>query len=153
MNVSLDSPAAESAQLVEAGHTSADIATQQKVLLEVYEAVKAGADAFLMAEYRICFVFLFLFGIVILVLVSHVGSKNGADGQGEFRWSDGGSFARLLLLALPECVAQRTAYAHWCVCGAGRRVVGSVPGANPQASRPSCSSLAAARPSCRVTSA
>ncbi len=87
--VSLDvEKAAEAVVEAVTGHHHNDVETQQTVLLEVYAAVRAGADAFLFAEYRICIVFLVLFGIVILVLVSHVG-KGAANPDG-FQWSDGG---------------------------------------------------------------
>jgi H+-translocating diphosphatase len=40
----------------------------------VYETIKAGARAFLWAEYQICFVFVAVFAVVILLLVSHSGT-------------------------------------------------------------------------------
>jgi len=91
-NVSLDG--ANAGDIEAHGHKTADPAMAQKVLLDVYDAVRHGADAFLFAEYRICIVFLFLFGIVILILVSHVGSAKGTHNS-EFDWSDGG-FAALM---------------------------------------------------------
>jgi H(+)-translocating pyrophosphatase len=83
VNVSVDH---STEQKVEEGEVKTK--TAQEVLEDVYNAVRAGADAFLMAEYKIVFVFLFFFGIVILILVSHVGSKDGQTG--DFRWADGG---------------------------------------------------------------
>merc|ERR1719329_1190006 len=44
-------------------------------LITIYETIKAGARAFLWAEYQICFVFVAVFAVVILVLVSHGGSE------------------------------------------------------------------------------
>ncbi len=82
-------------------HHHNDVDTQQRVLLEVYKAVREGADAFLFAEYRICMVFLVLFGIVILVLVSHVGTGPkgvGAANPDGFQWSDGGFTALMFFI-------------------------------------------------------
>jgi len=66
-----------------------------ETLLEIYNAVREGADAFLMAEYRICAIFLVLFGILILILVSHVGKV--ADSSSEWDWAVGG-FSMLAFL-------------------------------------------------------
>jgi len=41
-------------------------------LIKIYDAVRGGADAFLMAEYRICILFIIGFSLVILLLVSRV---------------------------------------------------------------------------------
>lgn len=43
---------------------------QYKLLKEVYEAISAGASAFLKAEYRICGIFVVCFAIVIFSLIS-----------------------------------------------------------------------------------
>ena len=48
-------------------------ATTQKevqVLRETYEAISSGAEAFLRAEYSICFVFVVVFAVIIFVLIS-----------------------------------------------------------------------------------
>ena len=37
----------------------------------IYETIREGAQAFLWAEYKICFLFIFVFGIIVLVLVAH----------------------------------------------------------------------------------
>ena len=58
-------------------------------MVNIYDAVREGADAFLMAEYRICAIFLAVFGIVILILVSHVGKAPGSDAS-EWSFPDGG---------------------------------------------------------------
>ena len=40
-------------------------------LIEIYNAVREGADSFLFAEYRICGIFIVLFGAAVLVLTSY----------------------------------------------------------------------------------
>ncbi|GBG26715.1 Pyrophosphate-energized vacuolar membrane proton pump [Hondaea fermentalgiana] len=42
-------------------------------MLEIYNAIREGADSFLFAEYKICLIFVVLFGSVVLVLTSYVG--------------------------------------------------------------------------------
>jgi H(+)-translocating pyrophosphatase len=37
----------------------------------IYETIREGAQAFLWAEYKICFMFIFAFGLLVLVLVAH----------------------------------------------------------------------------------
>jgi len=37
----------------------------------IYETIRAGAKAFLWAEYKICFIFIAVFGVIVLVLVAH----------------------------------------------------------------------------------
>lgn len=39
-------------------------------LIEIYDAIRQGADSFLLAEYTICVYFLIGFGILVLLLVS-----------------------------------------------------------------------------------
>ena len=41
-----------------------------ELLIEVYEAISAGAEAFLRAEYSICAVFVVIFSIIIYILIS-----------------------------------------------------------------------------------
>jgi H(+)-translocating pyrophosphatase len=42
-------------------------------LVEIYEAIREGADSFLKAEYRICALFILGFGFIVFLLTSHVG--------------------------------------------------------------------------------
>jgi len=51
---------------------------QTAMLIEVYEAISVGAQAFLYAEYRICFMFCICFAVVIVILVSW--GQTGKDG-------------------------------------------------------------------------
>ena len=53
-------------------------AKQTALLIEIYEAIRVGAEAFLMAEYRICAIFCTLFAAVIIGLVSW--GQTPADG-------------------------------------------------------------------------
>jgi H+-translocating diphosphatase len=53
----------------EAG-SGGDRATQTALLIEIYEAIRAGAQAFLVAEYKICVIFCIFFFAVIVGLVS-----------------------------------------------------------------------------------
>lgn len=84
----------EAAQLKEDGE-KVDIADINSKLTVIYDAVRAGAESFLWAEYRMCFIFIILFAVVIVVLLSHIGPPksgapdNGADSQG-FNWTIGG---------------------------------------------------------------
>ena len=54
----------------EQGAGAADRAKQTALLVEIYEAIRTGAQAFLAAEYRICFGFCIVFGSLVLGLVS-----------------------------------------------------------------------------------
>jgi inorganic pyrophosphatase len=56
----------------------------------VYDAVRAGADAFLMAEYRICLIFIAVFEVIVIVLVAHVGTSDPNANANGFDWSRGG---------------------------------------------------------------
>jgi Na+/H+-translocating membrane pyrophosphatase len=56
----------ESASLISSG----DDEVTTKRLQEIYEAIYEGAESFLAAEYRVCFWFVSVFSIVILVLVA-----------------------------------------------------------------------------------
>jgi inorganic pyrophosphatase len=51
-------------------------------LIDIYDAIRQGADSFLKAEYTICAYFIVAFGIVVLLLVSYTG--------GEFHIDEGG---------------------------------------------------------------
>lgn len=46
-------------------------------LIEIYNAIREGADSFLFAEYRICLIFVVVFGAVVLVLTSRIQSEDG----------------------------------------------------------------------------
>ena len=54
----------------EHGAGSGDRAKQTALLVEIYEAIRTGANAFLFAEYKICAVFCVCFGAVVMGLVS-----------------------------------------------------------------------------------
>ena len=41
----------------------------------IYETIREGAQAFLWAEYKICFLFIFVFGLTVLLLVAHPWSE------------------------------------------------------------------------------
>jgi len=51
-------------------HTASD-----EELFSIYETIRAGARAFLWAEYQICFMFVVVFGVLIMLLVSHSGNN------------------------------------------------------------------------------
>jgi len=51
-------------------------------LIEIYEAIREGADSFLFAEYTICCYFLVGFGILVLLLVSYTGGQFHIDEGG-----------------------------------------------------------------------
>ena len=53
----------------------------------IYETIRAGARAFLWAEYQICGAFVVLFGALVLVLTSHGTAK---DGTAEWDFQSGG---------------------------------------------------------------
>jgi len=67
-------------------------------MIEIYEAISEGANSFLYAEYKICFLFLALFGGVVFVLVGSAGncgpgssailSRGGTSLEGSC-WSEG----------------------------------------------------------------
>jgi len=44
-------------------------------LIEIYEAIREGARSFLAAEYKVCALFIVVFGILILVLTSYTGES------------------------------------------------------------------------------
>jgi len=54
----------------------------QARLVEIYDAIREGADSFLFAEYRICMIFIVAFGTVVFFLTSSV--------NGEWKWGRGG---------------------------------------------------------------
>merc|ERR1712195_383300 len=47
-------------------------------LKEIYEIIREGASSFLKAEYLLCFIFIFVFGLVVLFLTSFV-NREAAD--------------------------------------------------------------------------
>ena len=55
---------------VEEGKKRDEAIQQNKLLVEIYEAIRTGAKAFLKAEYTICVGFCALFALVIFSLVS-----------------------------------------------------------------------------------
>lgn len=54
-------------------------------LIEIYNAIRMGADAFLRAEYRICCIFVVVFGGIVFVLTSSMTDKK-VDGSWEHKW-------------------------------------------------------------------
>jgi len=66
----------------------------------IYELVRKGANAFLMAEYTLCFIFIAVFGLIVLVLTAYVNTSSvdyfnarAADGtKGFVGHYDGQSF-------------------------------------------------------------
>lgn len=55
-------------------------------LVEIYNAIREGADSFLFAEYKLCGIFIIIFGVLVLVLTSRV--------DGDWKW-DSGAFTAL----------------------------------------------------------
>jgi inorganic pyrophosphatase len=90
----IDEAEGEGVQLTEEGH-KVNVEEINGKLLVIYDSVRAGAESFLFAEFRLCFVFIILFAVVIVVLLSHIGTPragfpdNGANSQG-FNWTIGG---------------------------------------------------------------
>mmetsp|Transcript_45298 Transcript_45298/g.92478 ORF Transcript_45298/g.92478 Transcript_45298/m.92478 type:complete len:896 (-) Transcript_45298:201-2888(-) len=60
-------------------------AASDEELETIYETIRAGAKAFLWAEYQICFIFVVCFGFLIFLLVSHVS----VDGESTWDFSTG----------------------------------------------------------------
>ena len=67
-------------------------------LMTIYEAVRSGADAFLMAEYRICLIFVACFALVIFILVSHVGKHAPGANSSGFKFDSGGYAALAFII-------------------------------------------------------
>eukprot|EP01062_Namystynia_karyoxenos_P059558 TRINITY_DN509_c0_g1_i3.p2 TRINITY_DN509_c0_g1~~TRINITY_DN509_c0_g1_i3.p2 ORF type:complete len:833 (+),score=358.30 TRINITY_DN509_c0_g1_i3:102-2501(+) len=63
------------------GHTQHEPDPRQ-TLVTIYKAVRQGANAFLFSEYVLCFAFIVIFGVIVLVLTSH--TSDGWD------WTVGG---------------------------------------------------------------
>jgi inorganic pyrophosphatase len=67
-----------SISLEESGDKDPLISSEQdklERLREIYEAIRGGAKAFLFAEYRICAIFIVLFGVVVFIATSFVDGK------------------------------------------------------------------------------
>uniref|UniRef100_A0A7S2Y359 H(+)-exporting diphosphatase n=1 Tax=Fibrocapsa japonica TaxID=94617 RepID=A0A7S2Y359_9STRA len=62
------------------GGDQAALRTETEKLTTIYEAIRTGAQSFLMAEYTICAVFIVLFGAVVLLLISY-GADSWVDGS------------------------------------------------------------------------
>eukprot|EP00640_Fibrocapsa_japonica_P000845 CAMPEP_0113952886 /NCGR_PEP_ID=MMETSP1339-20121228/90672_1 /TAXON_ID=94617 /ORGANISM="Fibrocapsa japonica" /LENGTH=739 /DNA_ID=CAMNT_0000961559 /DNA_START=70 /DNA_END=2289 /DNA_ORIENTATION=+ /assembly_acc=CAM_ASM_000762 len=79
---------------------STDSATSEttKNLVTIYEAIRDGANAFLFAEYTICFYFIILFGIVVLIVTA----------LGEDSWVFGGF--SLVAFVLGACTSIASGY-------------------------------------------
>ena len=48
-------------------------------MIEIYEAIREGADSFLFAEYRICMIFILCFGTLVFLLTSRTVKNDGSD--------------------------------------------------------------------------
>jgi len=72
-------------------------------LIEIYNAIREGADSFLMAEYKICAIFIVIFGAIVLVLCSYVN----LPGQ-TWDWQRGGLTA--LAFAIGACTSIVSGY-------------------------------------------
>ena len=59
------------------------LARSRQDLRFIYETIRDGAKAFLWAEYKICFAFIVLFGLLVLVMVAHPWAKD------DVRWTEG----------------------------------------------------------------
>jgi H+-translocating diphosphatase len=68
-------------QSVNGSSSAEELESKSMELRDIYNTIRIGAKAFLWAEYKICFLFIFTFGLVILFLVSHVGGENPWDWQ------------------------------------------------------------------------
>lgn len=64
-------------------------------LKEIYETIREGAQSFLWAEYQICFIFIAVFGLLILVLTSRVSDE---EGNGVWEWNIGALTATSFLV-------------------------------------------------------
>lgn len=64
-------------------------------LKEIYETIREGAQSFLWAEYQICFAFIAVFGLLILVLTSRVSDE---EGNGVWEWNIGALTATSFLV-------------------------------------------------------
>ncbi|CAM9936402.1 unnamed protein product [Ectocarpus sp. 12 AP-2014] len=73
-NVKLQSGDEDTASL-----TTSVSSERTKRLIEIYEAIRHGADAFLSAEYTICCIFIVIFGAVVFFLVG-VGQDSWVEG-------------------------------------------------------------------------
>jgi len=88
--ISLDSSTeGESEALVKSNKES------DEELKEIYETIREGAQSFLWAEYQICFIFIAVFGLIILVLTSRVSDEAG---NGVWEWNIGALTATSFLV-------------------------------------------------------
>jgi len=69
--ISLRSPSDDMEPLV----SSTRAGESDEELITIYETIRAGARAFLWAEYQICFIFVAGFSVLILLMVSHTNSN------------------------------------------------------------------------------
>lgn len=60
-------------QLKEGAQTRLLTNESNHVLLEIYTAIREGAQSFLKAEYRICCIFVVIFGLIVFILTSRNG--------------------------------------------------------------------------------
>jgi inorganic pyrophosphatase len=58
------------------------LARSRQDLRFIYETIRDGAKAFLWAEYKICFLFIVLFGLLVLIMVAHPWAA-------EAKWTEG----------------------------------------------------------------
>lgn len=66
----------------------------RKRLVEIYEAIREGADSFLFAEYKVCVYFIIVFSVILFFLTSRVNeevcNKTGCSSQTKFDSQAGG---------------------------------------------------------------
>ena len=63
-----------SAAMLDNGAGSLNNPDTTKRLLEIHAAIEEGAKSFLWAEYKICFIFIAVFGLIVFLLVGSGGS-------------------------------------------------------------------------------
>jgi Na+/H+-translocating membrane pyrophosphatase len=85
-------------------------------LIEIYNTINEGAQSFLWAEYKICFIFIALFGTLILVLTSRVSNSSG---EGEWKWNIGAYTATSFVIGgltsiLSGYIGEFSVPAHMC---------------------------------------
>jgi inorganic pyrophosphatase len=73
---------------------------------EIYEAIRAGADSFLKAEYSVCAVFIVVFGVLVAVLTSYF--KADGEETASMHWDVGGLTA--LSFAVGGCTSILAGY-------------------------------------------
>jgi len=94
-----------------------------KRMIEIYEAIRNGADSFLFAEYRICLIFCLCYGTLVFVLTSSV--KNS------WIWTQGGLTALAFLLGALTSMASGYLGMKVAVFSNARTTVSAMNPSNP----------------------